>query len=178
MITTGTKVKHINYGKGKVVKVEDILYKIDFGSRGVIDISKRSAEELLEVLEDEPGTDETNSGDVRSLEKIIRKVIDNYSDIQQIVELGDKWLGGKLILQPANPDLKSKEMPIETFFHKIVMVRDRLRVLEQNINSNNKLTDEEKVNIQQYITRIYGSLTSFNVLFKNPADQFIGDKKE
>lgn len=178
MITKGTLVKHINYGKGKVVKVEDILYKIDFGARGVIDISKRSADELLEVLEVEEGESATAGDDVKAMEKMIRRVLDNYSDISQVVELGDKWLGGKMVLQPANPDLKPKEIPVETFFHKIVMVRDRLRVLEQNINSNNKLSDEDKVNVQQYITRIYGSLTTFNVLFKNPNDYFVGDKKE
>jgi hypothetical protein len=74
--------------------------------------------------------------------------------------------------------LKPKELPIETFFHKIVMLRDRLRVLEQNINSNTKLNDEEKINMQQYITRIYGSLTTFNVLFKNPDHNFVGSSSK
>jgi len=81
-----------------------------------------------------------------------------------------------MILQPANKDLAPKEIPVETFFHKIVMMRDRLRVLEQNINSSSSLTDEEKVNLQQYISRIYGSMTSFNVLFENKEDYFVGMK--
>jgi hypothetical protein len=81
-----------------------------------------------------------------------------------------------MILQPANPELKPKEIPVETFFHKIVMLRDRLRVLEQNINSSKSLTDEEKVNIQQYITRAYGSLTTFNVLFAEKEHYFVGAK--
>jgi len=92
------------------------------------------------------------------------------------VPLGDKWNKGMLLLQPADKLLKPKEIPVEDFFHKIVMLRDRLRVLEQNINSSKSLSDEEKVNIQQYITRCYGSLTTFNVLFKNKEQHFVGDK--
>ena len=97
------------------------------------------------------------------------------SDISEIVPLGDRWKGGNMLLQPEDKSLKPKEMPIEAFFHKIVMVRDRLRVMEQRINAS-KLEEEEKINLQQYITRIYGSLTSFNVLFKNKEDQFVGEK--
>ena len=82
-----------------------------------------------------------------------------------------------MILKPGSEEMKAKEMPIETFFHKIVMVRDRIRVMEQRINSS-QLSDEEKVNLQQYITRIYGSLTSFNVLFKHKEDYFVGDKSK
>ena len=110
------------------------------------------------------------------VEEAISFVLDKYQAITQIVKIGDKWKGGSLIMKPANPDLQSKEVPVETFFHKIVMVRDRLRVLEQNINSHPNLTDEEKVEIQQYITRAYGSLTTFNILFAEKDDYFVGQK--
>ncbi|MGC9355872.1 MAG: hypothetical protein ACP5D9_18640, partial [Mariniphaga sp.] len=83
-----------------------------------------------------------------------------------------------LLLQPANTELKPREIPIEAFFHKIVMLRDRLRVLEQNINSHSVLSDEEKVNLQQYITRIYGSLTTFNLLFAEKEHFFVGAKSK
>jgi hypothetical protein len=81
-----------------------------------------------------------------------------------------------MLLQPADKTQKAKEIPVEIFFHKIVMLRDRLRVMEQQINAHKILSDEEKVNLQQYITRIYGSLTTFNMLFKNKENWFVGDK--
>jgi len=95
--------------------------------------------------------------------------------VRETVPLGQKWTGGKIVLYPGDLGLKEKEIPIETFFHKIVMIRDRVRVMEQRINASS-LTDEEKVDLEQYITRIYGSLTTFNVLFKNKEDQFTGEK--
>jgi hypothetical protein len=172
MISAGNKVKHENYGLGTVMKVDEFIYTIDFGSRGTIDVSARN-KDMLKVIESAPETldKEVNMGDV---EEVLTRILDKYNGIQEIVPLGDKWLGGTMILKPGNESLKQKEIPIETFFHKIVMLRDRLRVLEQNINSNTKLSDEEKINMQQYITRVYGSLTTFNVFFKNPDDNFIG----
>ena len=90
-----------------------------------------------------------------------------------IVEgLGNKWHGGTLVMQAADQALQPKELPLETFFHKIVMIRNNLRVLEQKVNASDKLSDGEKFEMQQYITRCYGSLTTFNILFKDKEDQF------
>ncbi|MCA2981335.1 MAG: hypothetical protein INH41_04105 [Myxococcaceae bacterium] len=92
------------------------------------------------------------------------------------VPLAQKWEGGTVKLVPANPELQAKDLPIDALFHKVVMVRDRLRVLEQKLNAHPKLTDAEKVEMQQYVTRCYGSLTTFNVLFREKSDQFVGQK--
>jgi hypothetical protein len=96
----------------------------------------------------------------------------------QMVPLGPRWDGGTLILQPKDTSLQSKEVPIDTFFHKIVMLRDRLRVLEQKINAHKVLSESEKIDLQQYITGIYGSLTTFNVLFRETHHQFKGSSRD
>ena len=115
--------------------------------------------------------------DFKGIKKNRLKILNNFLGAIQEVTLGHRWEGGTMILKPADDNLKAKEIPIETFFHKIVMIRDRIRVMEQRINSSN-LSDEEKVNLQQYITRIYGSLTTFNVLFQYKEDQFSGEKSK
>lgn len=173
-LSVGTKVKHPQYGVGVVARVEEYTYAIDFESRGRVDVSRKFAG--LEVIGEELDGEESGPYEVSDIEKALIKVLRKWNDLGELAEMGDKWSGGTLILQPADTNLKPKEIPVETFFHKIVMVRDRLRVLEQNINSNSKLSDEEKVNLQQYITRIYGSLTTFNVLFKDKDDFFVGEK--
>jgi hypothetical protein len=93
-----------------------------------------------------------------------------------VIAMGQRWQGGELILKPQDAAQASRSVPIEAFFHKIVMVRDRLRVLEAQINAHKVLTDAEKVDLQQYITRIYGSLTTFNALFRDKQDFFVGQK--
>src|SRR5271165_1232376 len=91
--------------------------------------------------------------------------------------LAAKWEGGAIQLVPGKPDLQGKELPIDALFHKVVMVRDRLRTLEQKLNAHPKLTDAERVEMQQYITRCYGSLTSFNILFREKSDHFVGQRE-
>jgi len=172
-LAVGTRVEHPRYGEGIVSKNKITSYEIFFEHGGKIEITKRN--EDLEVI-DAPAEKPKNSLTLAEVEKVLRFVLDEQSALQEIVPLGDKWIGGNMILQPANLSLKPKEIPIEGFFHKIVMLRDRLRVLEQNINSHPGLSDEEKVNMQQYITRIYGSLTSFNLLFSETKHYFVGAK--
>jgi hypothetical protein len=128
--------------------------------------------EEIEIISTPENSGGGSSVDLKAVEEMITYVLDKYASLSEVVELGESWEGGKMTLTPGKEGLQSKSIPIETFFHKIVMARDRLRVLEQNINSHPKLTDEEKVNLQQYISRIYGSFTTFNILFKNKEDQF------
>ena len=92
------------------------------------------------------------------------------------VPLAPRWEGGTVVLKPGDAATQPKEIPLDALFHKIVMIRDRLRVLEQKINTHEKLSDAEKVEMQQYVTRCYGSLTTFNVLFRDERDRFVGDK--
>ncbi len=93
-----------------------------------------------------------------------------------VVAMAERWRGGELILKPNQEDRESKAIPLEVFFHKLVMIRDRIRVMEQQINGHKVLSEEEKIRLQQYITRIYGSLTTFNILFADKKDHFVGQK--
>lgn len=166
----GSRVNHPSYGQGAVIRLHKIAYEVCFMTYGIKNVGKEYTKwDIIEAIP--PNAEVSFSEAERSLEKILQK----WSGMTDVVELGDKWDDGTLVLKPADSSMKTKEIPIDTFFHKIVMVRDRLRVMEQRINSS-KLKDEEKVNLQQYITRIYGSLTSFNVLFKYKDDHFVGDR--
>jgi hypothetical protein len=171
----GSRIEHPKYGKGVIVDMDASYYSIWFRDGGSTRGIDRSYEGLnvLEKVESEyiPVT-------LREIEQALENVLDRKAALSEKVDLAGKWIGGTLLMKPGSGDLAPKEIPIETFFHKIVMVRDRLRVLEQNINAHKTLTEEEKIDLQQYITRIYGSLTTFNVLFKNQDHQFKGASKD
>jgi hypothetical protein len=168
----GTRLQHTQHGPGVIVGIKYATYLISFINTGVKEIDKTDTS-LEEIIPENVSVEvETQSETEKSLLKILKM----WGGITETVPLGDKWIKGMMLLQPFDKTLKPKEIPVEDFFHKIVMLRDRLRVLEQNINSSKNLSDEEKVNIQQYITRCYGSLTTFNVLFKYKEHHFVGEK--
>jgi len=170
----GTRLQHTQHGPGVIVGIRYATYLISFIYHGIKEIDKDDIH--LEEIIPENVTEEieTHSEVERSLLKILRL----WGGITEVVHLGDRWQKGTMILQPADKSLKAKEVPIEDFFHKIVMLRDRVRVMEQQINAHKVLTDEDKVNLQQYITRIYGSLTTFNVLFRNKEQWFVGESSK
>jgi hypothetical protein len=107
------------------------------------------------------------------LKRVVKEVLEEESAFGW-APIAERFEGGMLVIKPRDESLQSKEVPLETFFHKIVMVRDKLRVLEQKINASTKLSDAEKVDLQQYVTKIYGSLTTFNILFRDKEEQFVG----
>jgi hypothetical protein len=170
----GTRLQHTQYGPGVIVGVKYATYLISFINHGIKEIEKNDPK-LDEIIPENVTEEiETHSAMEKSLLKILRL----WNDSNEIVPLGDRWVGGTMVLQPKDNSQKPKEIPIDAFFHKIVMLRDRLRVMEQQINAHKQISDEEKVNLQQYITRIYGTLTTFNVLFRNKEHWFVGDKTE
>lgn len=171
LLGIGSRINHPQYGKGVVTNVTSIHYWVTFIDKGLETIDIDSEFEVIEAAHDEVDT-----VSFYEVEKSLRDILKKWSDVSEVVSIGDKWKGGKLILEPGDTSMKAKEMPIDTFFHKITMVRDRLRVMEQKINSSKNLDEQEKVDLQQYITRSYGSLTTFNVLFKLKSQQFVGQR--
>ena len=168
----GQKVKHQQYGVGVVksisehaaeVRFDDALRTVDPERSGMIPAESTASLTGLEMpLE-------------QLLKSTIETVLDRmgYENPNAVVEqLGARWHRGRAVLHPADPSLQTKEVPLEVLFHKLVGIRNQLRVLEQKINGHPNLTDGEKVELQQYVTRSYGSLTTFNLLFKNKEDQF------
>ncbi len=167
----GSRIVHPDFGQGVVIQVKPESYQITFTESGIKEIARTY--EGFEVIENVQSRDDLVS--MEEMENRLMKILRRYADIQETVPMGDKWRGGMLILRPADKTKTPKEITVDTFFHKIVMVRDRLRVMEQRINASN-LQEDEKIDLQQYITRIYGSLTSFNILFKEKDHYFVGAK--
>lgn len=172
LMRVGMKVTHANFGAGVVRAISDTSVEVDFetGRRNLTaaDQDLRPAEPLVSV-----------TGGEMPLPDFIRQTVSavmrelGIEKQEEIIEgLGLRWKEGLVVLKPADPSLQAKEIPMETFFHKIVMMRNNLRVLEQKINGSTKLGEAEKVELQQYITRCYGSMTTFNILFREKEDQF------
>jgi hypothetical protein len=173
LLGIGSRVRHPAYGEGAIIRLYPSAYQVCFMLYGLKDIGKQYTDwEIIEQIESDENITFSNA------EKSLIKILKHWSDISEIAPIGDKWKGGTLILQPGDDNLKAKEVPIDTFFKKIVMVRERLRVMEQRINNSSSLEEEEKINLQQYLTRIYGSLTTFNILFKLKDDYFVGEKSK
>jgi len=169
----GMKVKHPAYGVGTIAGIAERTADIRFDDGAVRTVSPQ--ESALQPAEPTA----TVGGLDMPLDRFIRQTVDavvgglGLERPDSVVKLlGSRWNGGRLVMHPADPSLQAKEIPMETFFHKIVMMRNQLRVLEQKVNSHEGLSDGEKVEFQQYITRCYGSMTTFNILFKEKEDQF------
>jgi hypothetical protein len=171
-LAVGLRVKHPQYGIGVVKAVSEHLAEIRF------DDALRSIDpELGDISPAEPSM--AVSGLEMSLRQFVESIIETVVDrlgVEKpdavVDQLGVRWAKGKAVLHPADPTLQTKEVPLEVFFHKVVGIRNQLRVLEQKINGHPGLSDGEKVELQQYVSRCYGSLTTFNLLFKRKEDQF------
>jgi len=166
----GTILKHSQFGKGKVLGYSGNQYEILFVGNNFKRISFDSAD--MNVI--------TNFGDPEfdRIQQAVREVLGDYGFLDSDIEINSKWAGGSVRLIPGKEGTQEKEIPLEVFFKKIISIREKLRVLEQKLNNHPKLTEEEKIDFQSYITRSYGSLTSFNVLFQNKESQFTGVKSE
>lgn len=162
----GTLVRHRDFGRGRVVGYDEDRYVILFPGGD----AKRVAFgfEGLEAL------DGSGDPELDRVAQAVRAVLGDHGWLDVDLELGKRWVGGTLRLLPGRDEAQAKDIPIESFFKKLVGVRDRLRVLEQKINSHPSLAGEEKLELQGYITRCYGSLTTFNTLFGNRASWFVG----
>lgn len=170
LLGIGSRINHAEYGKGVVTNVSSKEYWVTFIDGGLETINLDSEFDVIEAAENEVDTIS-----LYEVEQSLLSILKKWNGLGEPVAIGDKWKGGNMKLVPGQAGLAHKDVPIDVFFHKIVMLRDRLRVMEQKINASN-LEEIEKVELQQYITRIYGSLTTFNILFKSQNDYFVGEK--
>jgi hypothetical protein len=170
----GMKVRHPQYGVGVVKSLTEQTAEIAFGNE---EAPRKIAPASSDLQPAEPTAklSELEMPLANLVRDTAHAVVEALGLEQQdvVVEgLATRWQRGTLVMQSADSSLQPKEVPLETFFHKIVMIRNNLRVLEQKVNANDKLSDADKFELQQYITRCYGSLTTFNILFKDKDDQF------
>jgi hypothetical protein len=170
LLGIGSRINHAEYGKGVLTNVSSKEYWVTFIDGGLETIAINGEFKVIEAAENEVDTIS-----LYDVEQSLLSILKKWNGLGEPVAIGDKWKGGNMKLVPGQAGLAHKDVPIDVFFHKIVMLRDRLRVMEQKINASN-LEEIEKVELQQYITRIYGSLTTFNILFKSQNDHFVGEK--
>jgi hypothetical protein len=170
----GMKVKHPHHGIGTVKSLTEQTADIRFNDATRTIAPENSGLEPAEARAAINGLDMPLTQFIEKTTQAILSGLGLEKPGDVVEQLGARWVGGRVVLYPADPSLQSKEVPLDIFFHKIVMLRNNLRVLEQKINAHEKLADADKVEFQQYITRSYGSLTTFNILFKNKQDQFKG----
>ena len=173
ILGVGSRINHPEWGKGVVTDVSQKFYWVTFIEHGLETIELDASFEVIEATQDD-----VDRVSLFEVEQALLGILKKWNGLGEVVPIGDKWKGGTLILKPGDPGLAEKEIPMDTFFHKIVMLRDRMRVLEQKINAHKTLEEQEKVELQQYITRIYGSLTTFNVLFKLKDQNFVGERSK
>ena len=173
LLAIGSRINHSEFGKGVITNVTSTAYWVTFIEDGLETIPLDVTFDIIEAAE----TEDLDTVSFYDIERRLKHILKTYSDVSEVVPIADKWKGGTLVLRPRDSNLQDKEIPIDAFFNKIIMVRDRLRVMEQKVNSS-QLEPQEKVDLQQYITRIYGSLTTFNVLFKSKNQQFVGQKSK
>jgi hypothetical protein len=170
----GMKVRHPQYGVGTVKTIGEHTAEIRFEDAQRMVEPSASGLEPAEAQVSVTGLQvPLKTFVVQTAQAVVQALGLEKSDAT-VEQLGVRWHRGKVVMHPADPTLQTKEVPMDVFFHKIVMMRNNFRVLEQKINANEKLSDAEKVEMQQYITRCYGSMTTFNVLFRNKEDQFTG----
>jgi len=170
----GMKVRHPQYGIGTVKTIGEHTAEIRFEDAQRTVEPNASGLEPAEAQVNVTGLQTSLKSFVEQTAQAVVESLGLEKPDTSIEQLGVRWHKGKVVLHPADPTLQTKEVPMDVFFHKIVMMRNNFRVLEQKINSHEKLSDAEKVDMQQYITRCYGSMTTFNVLFRNKEGQFSG----
>lgn len=163
MLSIGAWIDHPHFGRGRIANHNGTRYIVSFPGVGLreVDSAESGVRQAPAPAQGDP------------IKQAVREVLDEYG-FGSTSQIGGKWEGGEIVLRPAKAGLQEHRIPIDQLFHKVVMVRDRLRVLEQKVNAHATLTAAEKVDLQQYITRCYGSLTSFNFLFAREEDKFKG----